>query len=107
MANAVLIPRYDVVGAAIATLLSETLVAVIAAVYIMKFVHIRIIDMGIYIKSISACGTGLLLAYMFSISGPVIIRVTLAAFIFFLTFLAAMYLSGDKFVKEIIKNGVK
>ena len=106
VANAVLIPRYDVAGAAIATLLSETLVAVIAAVYIMRFVRIRIIDADVYIKSIVACGTGLVLAYMFSFSGPVIVCLTVAGVIFFVTFLTVMYLFGDEFVRETIKNGV-
>lgn len=107
VANAVLIPRYDVTGAAIATLLSETLVAVMAAVYIARFVRIRIIDVCVYIKSMAAFGTGLLLSYMFSVSGPVIICLTVAAVVFFVTFLAVLYLSGDELVRETIKNGVK
>ncbi len=106
-ANAVLIPRYDVTGAAIATLLSETLVAVMAAIYITRFVRIRIIDASVYIKSMTACGTGLLLAYLFSVSGPVIVCLTVAAIIFFVTFLAVLYLSGDELVRETIKNEVK
>ena len=106
VANAVLIPRYDVTGAAIATVLSETLVAVMAAVYIIRFVHVRVIDTSVYIKSLAACGTGLLLAYMFSVSGPVIVCLTMAAVIFFVTFLAALYLFGDELVRETIKHGV-
>ena len=107
VANAVLIPRYDVTGAAIATLLSETLVAVMAAIYIMRFVRIRIMDASVYIKSIAACGTGLSLAYMFSVSGPVIVCLAVAAIICFVTFLAVLYLFGDELVRETIKNGVK
>lgn len=64
-ANAVLIPRYDVTGAAIATLLSETLVAVMAAVYIIRFVRIRIMDASVYIKSMVSCGTGLVMSIVF------------------------------------------
>lgn len=105
-ANALLIPRYDVAGAAVATLVSETVVTAAAAMYILRFVRLRILDFGVYMKSVIACGAGLLFAFIVSFSGPTIIHVTIAAVIFFFTFLAVMYLLGDEFVRTLLKSGV-
>lgn len=104
VANSVLIPPYDVVGAAVATLLSETLVTIVAAMYILQFVCLRVIDIDVYIKSLIACGAGLLISSYFSFSGPVIIRVTIAALTFFSSFIAVMFLSGDAFVRSLFKK---
>ena len=105
-ANALLIPRYDVAGAAVATLVSETVVTVVAVIYILQFVRLRVLDFGVYMKSVIACGAGLLFAFILSFSGPTIIRVTIAALIFFFTFLAVMYLLGDEFVRTLLRSGV-
>lgn len=105
-ANALLIPRYDVAGAAVATLVSEIVVTAAAAMYILRFVRLRILDFGVYMKSVIACGAGLLFAFIVSFSGPAIIHVTIAAVIFFFTFLAVMYLLGDEFVRTLLKSGV-
>lgn len=105
-ANALLIPRYDVAGAAVATLVSETVVTVVAVIYILQFVRLRVLDFGVYMKSVIACGAGLLFAFILSFSGPAIVRVTIAAVIFFFTFLAVMYLLGDEFVRTLLRSGV-
>lgn len=105
-ANALLIPRYDVAGAAVATLVSETVVTVVAAMYILWFVRLKILDFGLYMKSVVACGAGLLFAFILPFSGPAIVRVTLAVLIFSFTFLSVMYLLGDEFVRTLLKSGV-
>lgn len=106
VANTLLIPPYNVVGAAVATLLSETLVTVVAAMYILQFVSLQVLDFGVYIKSMIACGAGLLAASCFSFSGPVIIRVTVAALTFFSSFITVMFFLGDEFIKSFFKSGV-
>jgi len=104
-ANALLIPRYDVAGAAVATLVSETVVTVVAVIYILQFVRLRVLDFGMYVKSVISCCAGLLLAYFLSFSGPAFIRVAIAALVFFSTFLAVMVLSDDEFVRMLLKSG--
>lgn len=105
--NMILIPLYGVMGAAVATVLTETLITMATVVYIRQFVQLKIFEKYNLIRSVLACFIAA--ATVCSIPLPLypLFQLISAFLIYGFIFILVMILSGDYCVQKIIKSTVK
>ncbi len=101
--NAFLIPAYGVTGAALATLLSETLVTVFAWVYIRRYIPLRLADAKNLGKTVLACFVAAMTAYGLPVELPLLLQVAVAFLLYGFVYLFVMVLLRDRFSCELLE----